>query len=273
VQAIYNHWLLASQTVPPPKVQSPDSGPIEPRPYLNWSPSQMDDAAAVSEPVKLKVVAAAPGAMRTSVAAEPLPHIELRPAKLEAKFGQLAEVQVKMVNRSTNTVDMYNPILNQCYFSKRAVTLAILSPAGEYAGDLLVRSGGPNLVLQSSAWARVPPGGLVSSRYSFRAGHVHDLEGDIPDELPPGKYFLELRAFDHFISGRPNFSELEDGLRVRIARALGIDLSTVRAPIDSEGESDSERRRSLRGWELTHPGEEILRSQRIELEIRPRTGD
>jgi hypothetical protein len=262
VQAIYNYWLV-----------SVGIGPDEPRSLGNWSPVEMSRPMAVSDPVKFTVAEdMQPSPGRANVGDCPL-DIQLFPSIIRAKFYHLTETRIGMANRSDKTIEVYNPTLNGFFWPHRALSLAILRGDGTYVGDLLMRSEGSSEWLSRDVWVRIPPGGIVSTRFSFRASQVPRPTAGASDEIPPGRYLLELRAYGNLVSGRPDMSEIESGMRARLSRGLGGDPSKVKLLFDDGDEGDSLDRPSFRDWELNFPGPEICRSNRVELEILPRTGD
>ena len=92
-------------------------------------------------------------------------------------------------------------------------------------------------------WVKLPPGGLVSTTFEFKAGIL--LAGQ--QELGVGKYQLQLKARGHLVSGCPDL------------------LFRVEVPHDT--------RISLREWLRSFPGPELRQSDPIEFEILPRVAE
>ncbi len=273
-QAIFNHWLIAQRLRSfPLEARPPGADPKEPQPIRPWSVAQMDQPMAISKPVKFVVTDEAQPAPKFLHETTRRLSLELSPTPVRARLGQWSEVQIGMVNCSDKPIEVYNPTLNRRYFLHRAVVLAVLTTDGEYLGDLFFRDSGSSVMLQKSVWVTLPPGGIISNKFAFRAGFVPRVETGTPEEMPPGRYVLELRAHDHLVTGRPDLSGIEVALRAAIARALEVDPSTVGAPLSDESEDDAKDRISYRDWERTFPGPELVRSARVPLEVMPRTGD
>jgi hypothetical protein len=92
-------------------------------------------------------------------------------------------------------------------------------------------------------WVTLPPGGLVSTTFAFKAGIL--LAGQ--KELELGKYQLQLKARGHLVSGRPDLL--------------------------IPGEAPDDTRTSWREWRRTFPGPELCESEPIEFEIIPRVSE
>jgi hypothetical protein len=208
--------------------------------------------------------------------------LHLTPETIRAKFGEPVEIRISIANRSDSAVEVYNPKLVWSFHSHRALMLAISSEDGDLIGDLLVKPGGPNVMLHEQAWTMFPPGETGDVKSKFQAGHVHSVFDGPPDELLPGKYILQLRAFGHLVCGRPDLSSLENGFHSQIARLFATDpLNPLFAPDPfnrslrhkKEELVAPESRQSYFEWESDFPGPEICRSNRVELEILPRTGE
>jgi hypothetical protein len=201
--------------------------------------------------------------------------VNLQPAKITAVFGRPTEVEIRMTNASDQTLEVYDPSLNGLLWGRRAVVLEVLDSEGNDLGNLLLRNfGGSAMSPGKRDWVSLEPGKIASGQFRFLAGKVPNVEGGVADDLPPGKYFLELRVHRHVISGRPDLSGIEAMLRKAGARAAANGGFKVPPDLlEAEPEKNPKPRISYEEWERTLPGPEILRSKRIELEILPRTGD
>jgi hypothetical protein len=251
IQAIYNHWLIANWLNSPGSAPRPpaDGSEDEPRPNVLLK-SELDKPRAVSKPVKLVVTAESQGSVSPLVASACPLRFELRPAKSRVTVGRQAEIEVRMVNQSDKTIDVFNPLLHPWFFSHHsAVDLAILRFDETYLGNLLDLEFGSSRTPTKRSWVKMPQGGTISSKFRFRAGTIPqtDFRGD--DLLPAGKYLLELRAREPILSSPP-------------AILLHSNVSKEILPHPTFLE-----------WQRTFPGPEISRSKRVELEILPRTGD
>jgi len=247
IQAVYNHWLIALP------VSSP-TGPAERgQPLvLPWlSEAQMSRPLLISKPVKLRVVASHSDLtnvnMRTARPSHNSLHVELRPARTRAKYDRKTEVEVRMANRGDKTINVFNPQLIPIV-EQRAVTLALLTTDGKEISDLLARVDGSWASAAKWNWVKMPPGGTVSSKAAFWAGATNS---QFAASFPPGSYLLELTVNSPALSGAP------------------IAVSDSR---DKDGSADL-RHPSWPEWLRSFPGEVICRSNRVELEILPRTGD
>jgi hypothetical protein len=221
----------------------------------------MEEPAAVSEAAKLIVVAGI-GARKvgedtehaTVTGSESSLRVELRPMKISAKVGRREEFEIRMVNRSDRTIEIFNPFLNGLLAPTRALSLPILTRDGVEIGDVMTRSlpGSSRPPLDTSDWLDLPAGGFTSLKRPFLVGAVPgtDFDGSV-DLLPAGQYFLELRAHAPLISGCPPV--------IKNPQGESID-DVINSP-------------AYREWRFSFPGPEICRSNRVELEILPRTGD
>ena len=245
IQAIYNYWLIPVRAhTLPADVRPLGADKNEAHAIPTYSESQMGHALAISEPVKL-IVMGDGGASESESAASPLA-VELQIPK-RVTVGRRAEVELKMVNRSKKTVEVYNPLLNGL-LSQRAVELAFLTSDGTEVGDLLLRDKGSSKPPSKVDWTLIPPGGFVSTIVPFKAGSVPGSAFQGPNELPPGLYCIEFRARSPFVAGMP---------------------VAIRNADDS---IDAMKQPGYEDWLRTFPGEEVLR-KRANIEILPRTGD
>jgi hypothetical protein len=249
VQAIYNHWLVANWPNDPLGGAGPnyDGTGDQPRPTPGYFEAQMAKPDIVSEPVKLVVTAEGLEGKADEDGAECPLHLELRPASMSLKQGRQTDVEIRMVNRSDRTIEVYNPLLISL-IDPRAVVLAQLTADGAYLGDLLMRIDGSWSGPGRSTWVKMPPGGIVSSKATFSAGA---RAPQFEPVLPPGKYLIELRARAPLLSGPP---------------------VAVAASKSKNGAADLNHP-SWSEWLRSFSGPEICHSKRIEFELLPRTGD
>jgi hypothetical protein len=270
VQAVYNHWLSAAPA-PFSVLGRPPQSDDPPQPSPGMTMAQMDEAAIVSEPVKLVVDAELASPENAEHNADEPVHVELRPASVRTKFGREAEVQLRVVNRSSRFVEIYDPMLEPL-LGRPPVTLALLTEDRAYLGDLLLRREGSSRGRGAADWLVFPPGGFVSTSLKFEAGYMPTLEGRL--ELKPGAYVLEARMFSHGVTGRPwDFARVEQAAAVKLLKqAFGADAE-VKTQYDDEAASSTPKGLSYEEWQRSFPGPEICRSNRVELEILPRTGD
>lgn len=247
-QSRYNYWAIA-----PPKRQlvgqrrRGDASSEEPQAIPPYSDAQMDLPLAISECVKFVVnadatIAADAGRDGALVG-------ELTLVQNRIKLGRQAQLEVKFVNRSKQSVELYNPQLSGLLSSQRAAFIDCIAADGTLIGDLLVEQSGSSRPPSRADWARLPPGGFFTSRVVFRAGSVPGTEFDGARELTPGRYSLQLRLNDAISAGCPQAIK---------GSADGITASGL------PGYSD---------WVRSFPGKEVWRSDPVEIEFQPRTGD
>jgi hypothetical protein len=263
VQAVYNHWLIA----PGPALRRDIDQPQELK-KSTGEPLDMDQPLAISLPVKLIVVTddgTRPEPDKEADARCPV-RLEIRPASVHAKIERETDINIRMVNQSDKIIDVYNPQLSRRLWPQQAVAVAVLDGEGTYLGDLLHQTSGSSVLPWRTHWLKLPPGGMVSSRFAFRAGKFSDAT----DDLMPGTYFLELRAFGHLISGHPDFAGQESRLRELVASAWNSQPAQKGTADEVEA---SDARVSYSQWEQTFPGTPLCKSNRVKLVILPRTGD
>jgi hypothetical protein len=271
VQLTYNHWLTSAR----PSFRESGELPRHddaPREKLNWSVLDMDRAMLATKPVKL-IVTAASNRSEDNVNKSVCPIVmDLRPSTVRAKFGRKADVEIRVINRSDHSVETFNPILAPL-LRRSAIALAILDEQGTYLGNLNYRNAGSQRDLTTTDWVRLPPGGILSSRQEFVAGNLADPQR-LGLQLPAGHYLVEARVNQHFIEPRPwDFALIERQRSIDSAkRAFGADVQ-VRTQYDINDRIQLENALSFGDWSRTFPGPEICRSNRVELEILPRTGD
>jgi hypothetical protein len=155
-----------------------------------------------------------------------------------------------MSNQSDKTIEVFDPLLDRL-LARHAMSLLIIAPDGTTIGDLLANGGrgGSMRLPEKEDWIRIPPRGIVSTKCSFVAGDVPNIDHIEPEPLPPGRYFLEFCVHDRALSGLPaGFTESTSG------------KEALKLP-------------SYEQWQIAFPGQEIGKSKRIELQLVPRTGD
>jgi hypothetical protein len=164
-------------------------------------------------------------------------------------IGRKVDLEIRLSNASQKTVLAYNPLLSRLLWGQ-CVTLAILSPDGAQIGDLMHWDGGSIKSTSRSDWVAIPPGGFVKSTFSFRAGAVRGTFFTGQNPLPPGKYTLQAWLHERAVTP---------------------------PPIGTKGVGDDELEilghLTYRDWMLDLPEEVIARSEKVEIELLPRTGD
>jgi len=172
-------------------------------------------------------------------------HLRLRESKVIV--GRTVRLEIRFTNNSGDAIEIYNPGFNPLLYSRRAAAMTLMDRGENYLTDMLDRDRGSCTSPGPSDWRRVAAGGTTSSVFQFRAGRAPGLDFRPGESLPPGTYFLELVVYNRCVSENP--------FRV------GADLRDVEDPV------------KMAKWEFGFPGPEICRSNRVELEILPRTGD
>jgi hypothetical protein len=249
VQAIYNHWLIAPWPGEDPRI----TGLVQLGRHTDNPQTfreDMDSALMVSEAVRL-VVKPEIEPQIPDGDADPCPlRPELRLDAARVVFGRRTDVEIRFTNQSTKHLQTYDLYLNGL-LRKQAVALVLLAPDGTRIGDLLARGPGPRSMIQArdADWICLPPGGTIAQKFGFVAGRVIPDGDYLAADLRPGKYFLELRVHDRVLSSPPK--NLPD------------------APVIE----NLDRWPEFAAWQGGFPGPEICRSNRVELEILPRTGD
>jgi hypothetical protein len=262
VQAVYSHWLVATWPNHP-RALSPrvtDGSGDEPRPIAPWSAKEMDRPLLISRPVSLLVRGdrdASPNTRQQDATPQCPLHLELRPASTKVAVGFEADVEIRFTNQSSQTIEVYDPLLFRRWGPWRATSVAILDHRGTTIGDLLHALIGKATVPVNSDWVDMPPGGIVSTRFQFRAGIVegtrHFHTGNL---LPPGRYLLELKVHQHMLAGRPSDLVEDNARRQELAG------------VHSE-QADRAPQMTLAEWRKSRPGPEVGRSARVELEFAP----
>ena len=172
--------------------------------------------------------------------------IELTLRERGAERGRESEIGIRMTNTSGRRIDIYNPRLSGLVSPTGAV-FALLNGDGAYLGNALEHQKGSRRTPEPLDWVTIPASGSVFTVVHFAFRGVPALELP-PDRLPPpGKYFVELRLHEKCIMDSP-------------FRA-GDEIETEENPL------------KMAQWRQGFPGPEICRSNRVELEILPRTGD
>jgi hypothetical protein len=253
VQAIYNYWLVASWPNEPGSSgpRTIDGMGDDPRAWKWRKNMNMDAPMAISEPLKLVVTAdAAPAANDPPSIDCPL-RLELHPpVKRDTDDGLQTEVRIRFTNQSDKIIDVFNPLLDSRLFVvPNAVELALLNAAEKHIGNYTDVEVGSNRSPRRSDWVRFPPGGTISSNFRYRPDYVPLSEFARPDGLPAGKYLLELRGHEALVSPPPDIINHTDDATQIARHATYLD------------------------WRRSFPGPVICRSNRVELEILPRTGD
>jgi hypothetical protein len=241
VQAIYSYWLIPVRPRTLDALSPEPTEADEPHPFPNWDKAKMDRPMAVSEPAKF-VVLAEGSSEQPLTSSDPIT-IELGPSPLRAQFGEKTAVRITMLNHTSKAVEVFDPLLNGLLWPRRAVTLDVTSKDGTFHGNLLFRDFGSSMHEGTKDWVTLPPGGLVSTTFAFKAGIL--LAGQ--KELELGKYQLQLKARGHLVSGRPDLL--------------------------IPGEAPDDTRTSWREWRRTFPGPELCESEPIEFEIIPRVSE
>jgi len=254
IQVIYNHWLLAgwpNAPRPVPLRRGSATGD-EPQVKDGWSESQMDEPFLISKPVRVTVTDD-----RTSVQDNvslvesdcPL-RLEIRPSSIAAKPGRQVDLEIRMTNQSDQSLTVFNPILDpKVPWRLRVIDLVISRPDGSYLGDLLWSGFESSRGELDSDWVKVTPGGTMSSSFRYLAGSVPKTSFTATSPLPPGTYALELRGHKSLLNPHPKITVRTDSKN----RLLDFN--------------------SFEELRLAFAGTEICRSNRVELEILPRTGD
>jgi hypothetical protein len=267
-QAVYNHALVMPFSRPGKNLaEHEDEATVPERAKGREAEILSRGPLLVSEPVKFTVTQALDSELQSQVEI-PATHWPPVTAQLnlltpKAKVGRWAEVELRLVNLSDKTIDLYSPVRTG---RERASSLAILSEDGTLIGDLFAAGVGS----AEGGWSELPPGGLRSTKFRFSAGLVWDTPfWNTDNMLPPGKYVLEWRIHNHLVSGLP--VDLERGRQ----NAISYQRKLAGLPsVDQQPGSDNRfARMTLDEWKATLPGLEICRSNRVELEILPRTGD
>jgi len=252
VQVIYNHWLVAKWLNRPSYAgrRPTDGTENEPRP-LEWAADKMNEPLAISKPVKIVVTSEV---VRKNDVEQPSGkslQLDLgRPEVKETPEGPRAILRMRMTNRANETITVFNPFLDtRFFFEAKVMDLAILRPTDQLVGNYMDEFAGSSGRPTIRDWATVPPGGTVSSEFAFAPEHVPQTDFSSRRKLPAGKYLLEMHGRAALLQPPPLiFAETND------ASAIATDPG-------------------YQEWRRAFPGPEICRSNRVELEILPRTGD
>jgi len=202
--------------------------------------------------------------------------IEIGPPRIHTIIGRAVTLGVTIHNQSTKTIEVYDSTFERCLSWQRAVSLELSNDQGALPGNLLATFCGPNSPPSKTTWRDVPAGASGSANVSFYAGRVHLSESDTY-EFAPGMYTLRLRAFGHLISGRPELSWQVRQLHAALGRKYANEdcpawlRDWVLAPYLPETPHLEHGPQDYGEWEKSFPGPEICESNRVELEILPRT--
>jgi hypothetical protein len=166
------------------------------------------------------------------------------------KSGQDIEYSITLVNET----DRSAPIMDlRRSFPMWAETtrLLALDSEGKALGDLLAnrKMMGNGSFIARTNWITIPPGGIYGVK-----DRVHARISPLASDLPPATYGMQMAFLDRFASEHP-YAKLP--------------------PPESlpDGERDQRYVERLRRWRADYPGKVLFRSNRVELEILPRTGD
>jgi hypothetical protein len=170
--------------------------------------------------------------------------LSLREARI--KLGRPVEVAVEIVSTSDRAMMIYDSSLSTLLTPKSAV-MALLDREERLVANMLEREHGSAVSPSALDWRILSPGRSVHSTFQFRAGRTPGVVLKTGEELPVGKYFLELRLHERAISDPP-------------------------FQVDKSGKANDDPVK-LKQWLQDFPGPEICRSNRVEFEILPRTGD
>jgi hypothetical protein len=177
--------------------------------------------------------------------------VTLMPRHCTANLGGEVVVEITLMNQSDRFLELYNPFFDRLLMARqRAAELAISRDDGSNIGDLFTFRGGSALAgPRKMDWIRVPPAGRIGTSFKFLAGSVPGTEYFVGRELPTGRYFVDLRIREPVITGPP------------------LAVTQIEDPLEAM------RHSTYLQWLQSFPGREICRSNRVELEILPRTGD
>jgi hypothetical protein len=252
VQAIYNHWLTATWPNRPSRSGERSWDGDEPRAPPPRRLEEMDNAYVVSDAVKFVVLEGVSQAAENQERPGSYAlRLEAHPERPKAVAGSQIKVEIRMTNRSSDAVDVFNPTLNPFLRMRQAVSLEISDSGGNAIGDLLTPGRGSTQDPIRQDWFLLSPGGTVSIERTFRLGSVPGTRFRMGNWLPPGKYYLQLNGRPPLISGLPE--PINDRDFNSSAASWGRGLSTE--------------------WVRSFQDPAICHSRRVELEILPRTGD
>jgi hypothetical protein len=275
VQAIYNNWLNAfwanapGYSGPRPADGTADEPGVWKKHLKGeYSQAKMDEPIGISNPMKLTVTADYARPQKKERDPDCPIRVELFRDGPKPTVGRETTISFTLVNQSSRTIEVFAPYFNGLGPFSHAIELVLLTPDGNDIGDLWKLRGGSTTGPLPSHWLTIPSGGITSSDFTFPAGLVPNTRYVVNNELPSGKYLLELRIHEHVISRRP--SGIERAIRASMSPRSRARLDEI-AP--EFGKDDVPGRTAIEEWQRTFPGPEICRSNRVELEILPRTGD
>jgi hypothetical protein len=251
VQAVYSRWLVPGWPNSPVFSDPRIPGGDEPQPATGVGLARMNDPYIVSEPVKFVVIADDSKETVEPVLADAPPvRLDVVPDRQMARVGEQFGVELRITNVSRKVLSIYNPTLNGFLSPYQAVVLEVTNEKEALIGDLLAPGRGSAQLPRRRDWYAMPPGGTVSSRRTFTIGSVPRTQFNARNPLPPGKYFFEFGAREALFSGLP------DALR------------------DPDADpNEAVRKLFSSGWGQQLRGPVVCRSNRVDLEILPRTGD
>jgi len=190
--------------------------------------------------------------------------IQVVPETISGRIGEQLEVEIRIVNRSKRSVELFTGT----YGGQSPMVAAVLDSRGRQLGDLLLRPSVSNRGIRRNDWSILLPGDSFSRKVRFRAGKVTSQKSGTVD-LPPGHYEIELVAYDALCLRRPDLSELDRAFALQIARALDVDPSVVEIEGEKFNMQEERTRMDHREWMRAFPGREILRSNKVKLEFSP----
>jgi len=259
IQAIYNNWLNAIWHNAPgyEGVLPAGIGENEPQLYPRYTQTRMNEPIGISKPAKITVRAKNEAVSnRTPLPNSPI-RVELSLNNPSPMVGQRATAVIRFTNQTDITLEVFAPHFHKFH---RTIELAALTPEGKYIADLgkIERFSYHGPIRND--WLTFPPGGTTSTEFDFPVGFFP--QSAYPSQrLSIGKYQLEVRVHGHFISGCP--SDVE----------RATDPQIVPPNTNENAKDKAGKRMTYEEWERTLPGPEICRSNRVELEILPRSGD
>jgi hypothetical protein len=254
IQVIYSYWLVGHWLGAPSsgEPRQIDGTADEPRVKVGFSEAEMDEPMAISTPVKLVVTRGEASAQPIVSKTECPLRLELQsPTTRQTKLGLCVDVPFRVTNQSDGTVSVFNPLLDLRLFTERkALDLAVVASDGLHLGNYTdLHSLHASRTPRSSDWMRFIPGATVGSKFAIlRPDDVPHLNF-ARRRIPPGKYALELRGHEALIAQPPAIVFESNDSAVISANSI------------------------FRDWVRAFPGPEICRSNRVEFEILPRTGD
>jgi hypothetical protein len=252
VQAVYDRWLVAQWPNDWRNIRGGprDGGGDEPLPWEHLSPAQMNEPFMVSDAATMTVTDpnSTEPQKSSAVSVATFLHLDIKNAAVIA--GRDVEMTIRETNRTNEPIEVFDPFVDHLFAMPRALELTMSTSDGVELGDLFIPRDSRRVVAASPRhWMTMPPGATLGRTFTYQCGSVPGTVFGIATVLPPGKYFLQLRAYESFLSGPP---------------------IVLLNPNDVGKEWNDP---AYVEWRRTFPGLEICRSNRVELEILPRTGD